>query len=227
MTVDLQFHPYRGLTPDPAEATREAMAVARRGQVPIVEIFYSLQGEGVRTGQATVFVRLAGCNCDCWFCDTDFRVHEEHTIDSLLDEIAVKGGDCRWVCLTGGEPTVHDLRPLCDALHECGCSVQIETNGILPRPDWRIDHITVSPKIHEGARLDSWYFANAAEFKHVIDDADDVALALDLAKSHDRPVYLQPNSLNAASAELCVAAVKANPARCRLSLQTHKVLNIR
>jgi hypothetical protein len=66
--------PYRGATQDPAGATREAMAVVKDGRFPLVEIFYSLQGEGLRTGQATVFVRFAGCNLACDFCDTDFRV---------------------------------------------------------------------------------------------------------------------------------------------------------
>jgi organic radical activating enzyme len=218
---------YQGLTPDPVGATREAMEVARGGRVPIAELFYSLQGEGLRTGQATVFVRMAGCNCDCWFCDTDFRVREEHTVQSLLDRVNVLGEGCRWVCLTGGEPTIHDLRAFCVALHGDGYRIQVETNGALPRPDWRLDHITVSPKIHEGARLDPWYLSNATEFKHVIDVPKDIDLALELSRRHVLPVLLQPNALNPAATALCVEAIKANPARFRLSLQTHKVLGLR
>ena len=76
MLTEVEAKAYCGATPDPAAATREAMSLARSGQIPLVEVFYSLQGEGLRTGQATVFVRLAGCNCDCWFCDTDFRIRE-------------------------------------------------------------------------------------------------------------------------------------------------------
>jgi len=218
--------PYLGLTPHPPDATRDAMEIAKRGMLPLVEVFYSLQGEGLRTGQATVFVRFAGCNCDCWFCDTDFRVRESVAIDTLLETIADIGGDCRWVCLTGGEPTIHDLAPLCGKLHDCGYRIQVETNGSRPRPSWELDHITVSPKVHEGARLDPWYFKNATEFKHVIDDQYDIELATDLAAKHDKSLYLQPNSHNPAAATLCIDAVKREPHRFRLSLQTHKLLSI-
>ena len=79
MMQTISGKPYLGATPDPAEATREAMAVVKAGRLPVVEIFYSLQGEGGRTGQATVFVRFAGCNLACEFCDTDFRVKETYT----------------------------------------------------------------------------------------------------------------------------------------------------
>ncbi len=223
-----QFKPYQGATPDPAAATREAMAHARAGQIPLVEAFYSLQGEGMRTGQATVFVRMAGCNCDCWFCDTDFRTKELHTVDSLLAEIAGLAPECRWVCLTGGEPTIHDgLTPLCDALHARGYHVQAETNGSRPQPTWRLDQITVSPKIRQGARLDPWYLEHATEFKHVIDDDQDLELALSLAARHDKPVFLQPNALNGDAAQMCIDTIKQHPERLRLSLQTHKLLSIR
>ena len=174
-----------------------------------------------------MFVRLAGCNCDYWFCDTDFRVRDEHTVDSLMETIAEVGGNCRWVCLTGGEPTIHDLSALCERLHADGYRIQIETNGSLPRADWHLDHITVSPKVHEGARLDAWYFEHATEFKHVVDDAEDVDLALELSAKHQLPISLQPNSLNPEADSLCVEAIKARPQRLRLSLQTHKVLGLR
>lgn len=218
---------YQGATPDPAEATREAIRAARGGHIPLVEIFYSLQGEGLRAGQATIFVRVAGCNCDCWFCDTDFRLREALEVEDVLQEVRRIGGDCRWVCLTGGEPAIHDLAPLCAELHELGYRIQMETNGSLARPGWGIDHITVSPKVRQGARLDPWYLANADEFKYVVSDSEDLAFALSHAKAHGKPCLLQPNSLHSASAELCIDAVKGHPGLFRLSLQTHKYLDIR
>ncbi len=218
---------YRGATPDPKAATREAVGVLRRGLVPIVEIFYSLQGEGARAGQATVFVRVAGCTLQCSFCDTDFRVRREMTVGEIVDEVA--GHGCPWVCLTGGEPTMYDLQPLCDRLHAAGLRIQVETNGQHPRPDWGLDHITVSPKEGEGGRLDPWYLEHAAEFKYVVDGPEDVARAA-ANPAAGRPggplLYLQPNALNPDAARLCVEAVKADPARFRLSLQTHKYLRI-
>lgn len=227
MMETISGKPYAGATPDPAGATREAMGVVRAGLLPVVEVFYSLQGEGLRTGQATVFVRLAGCNLACEFCDTDFRVKRTYSVGALADEVAQIGGECRWVCLTGGEPTIHDLQTLCDALHARGYSVQMETNGTRPRPAWGLDHVTVSPKQPQGGRLHPWYEAHASEFKYVVDDGADLARALDGARSHGRTTFVQPNALNPDAVALCIGAVQAHPALLRLSLQTHKLLQIR
>ena len=218
---------YAGATPDPAEATREAMAAAKEGRLPLVEVFYSLQGEGLRTGQATVFVRFAGCNLACEFCDTDFRVKKTYTVAELAAEIARIGGLCRWVCFTGGEPTIHDLQGLCDRLHEAGYRLQMETNGTRPQPEWGINHVTASPKQPQGGRLHPWYEVNAAEFKYVVDDAADLARALAGAAQHGRTTFVQPNALNPEAVALCIDAVQAHPERLRLSLQTHKFLQIR
>jgi organic radical activating enzyme len=218
---------YRGETPNPRAATKEAVTVVRRGLIPIVEIFYSLQGEGGRVGQPTVFVRTAGCSLACSFCDTDFRVRREMTVDDIVAEVL--SYDCPWVCLTGGEPTLFDLQTLCDRLHAEGLKIQTETNGMHPRPSWNLDHITVSPKETEGGRLEPWYFDNATEFKYVIDTAEDVerALANPTAGYSGGPaLYLQPNALNPDAVRLCIEAVKAHPRRLRLSLQTHKLLQI-
>lgn len=226
-TVTTPLRVYRGETPDPREATRAAIAVIRRGKLPIAEIFYSLQGEGFRAGQATVFVRVAGCTLACGFCDTDFRVRREMSVDEVVNEALSYG--CPWVCLTGGEPTMYDLQPLCDRLHAAGLLLQVETNGQHPRPLWGLDHITVSPKETEGGRLDRWYLEHATEFKVVVDGPEDVerALAYSTPGMPGGPLlFLQPNALNADAVGLCIAAVKEHPGRLRLSLQTHKLLNI-
>ena len=227
MMQTISGKPYLGATPDPAEATREAMAVVKAGRLPVVEIFYSLQGEGGRTGQATVFVRFAGCNLACEFCDTDFRVKETYTPEELADVVAQIGGECRWVCFTGGEPTIHELQPICDLLHARGYQLQMETNGTRPRPAWGVDHVTVSPKQPQGGRLHPWYEANAFEFKYVVDDDTDLARALEGVRKHGRTTFVQPNALNPAAVALCVEAVQAYPTLLRLSLQTHKFLQIR
>ncbi len=224
-TVPLKI--YQGETPDPQEATREATAVFRRGLIPIVEIFYSLQGEGGRVGQPTVFIRTAGCSLACSFCDTDFRVRREMTVEAIVDEAL--SYHCPWVCLTGGEPTLYQLQPLCDALHAAGLRLQVETNGQHPRPDWRLNHITVSPKESEGGRLHPWYLENATEFKYVVDAPEDVERALanpNAGYPNGPTLYLQPNALNPSAVRLCIDAVLAHPTRLRLSLQTHKILTI-
>ena len=218
---------YQGQTPDPQAATRAAVAVFRRGLIPLVEIFYSLQGEGRRAGQATVFVRTAGCSLACSFCDTDFRVRRERSVEEVLAEAT--GFGCPWVCLTGGEPTLFDLQALCDRFHEAGIRLQVETNGQHPRPSWNLDHITVSPKESEGGKLHPWYLEHATEFKYVIDSPEDLhrALANPTAGHSGGPaLFIQPNALNPAAVALCIDAVMAHPNRLRLSLQTHKLLQI-
>ena len=219
---------YQGQTPSPKDATRDAVAVLRRGLLPVSEIFYSLQGEGARTGQATVFVRIAGCSLACSFCDTDFRVQREMSVAEVVDE--VRGYGSPWVCLTGGEPTLYnEVGALCDALHTAGHRLQVETNGMFARPEWRFEHITVSPKESEGGTLDPWYFDHATEFKYVIDDAADLARALanPAAGTPGGPLlFIQPNALNPDAVARCIAAVQAHPTRLRLSLQTHKLLQI-
>ena len=224
MKTSVGLKVYRGATPDPAAATRDAVAVLRRGLLPIVEIFYSLQGEGGRTGQATVFVRVAGCSLACSFCDTDFRVRREMTVDEVVTEVLAFG--CPWVCLTGGEPTLYDLQGLCAGLHKAGLKIQVETNGQHPRPEWGLDYVTVSPKESEGGRLHPWYLTGATEFKVVVDDLSDVERAAGYPLPEGIALYLQPNALNPSATRLCVEAVKANPGRFRLSLQTHKLLEI-
>ena len=82
--MSLPLPTYQGQTPDPQAATKDAVAVWKAGRIPLVEIFYSLQGEGGRVGQATVFVRLAGCSLACSFCDTDFRVRRELSVAEIV-----------------------------------------------------------------------------------------------------------------------------------------------
>ena len=103
----------------------------------------------------------------------------------------------------------------------------METNGTRPRPEWGVDHVTVSPKQPQGGRLHPWYEANAREFKYVVDDDADLARALEGTRKHGRTTFVQPNALNPAAVALCVEAVRAYPALLRLSLQTHKFLQIR
>lgn len=149
------------------------------------------------------------------------------TVEEVVEEVRQYG--CPWVCLTGGEPTLYNIKPLCDALHNAGFLLQMETNGQHPRPDWKIDHITVSPKESEGGHLADWYRENAAEFKVVIDTPEDIERARRYADPSlpDAPLlYLQPNALNPEAVRLCIDAIKAEPARFRLSLQTHKLLDI-
>ena len=107
------------------------------------DIFYSLQGEGRNTGRAAIFIRFAGCNLKCPFCDTDFAQYEEMSDEDILNRI--KSYPSHFVVLTGGEPSLQVDRQLVDLLHKHGYELAMETNGTHPIVDG-IDWITCSPK---------------------------------------------------------------------------------
>lgn len=120
---------------------------------PVAEIFYSLQGEGHFVGYPMMFLRLAGCSVlDCSIrkeCDeAPWKATERLT----LDQIVTRADTSRIVCITGGEPTDHDLLPLVATLKERGHRVHLETSGVRSVEGWPLDWLTVSPK-HDPASL--------------------------------------------------------------------------
>ncbi len=177
----------------------------------INEIFYSLQGEGFYTGTPAVFIRMSGCNCSCTFCDTDHTRFIEMTVDDIVK--SVRRFPARHVVITGGEPTLQLERTLVDALKADGRYVAIETNGSNDVPD-NVDWVTCSPKdLPVRAR-------HIDELKVVYLGHDVEALADRYPAPH---LFLQPCSC--ANIPETIGYVKEHP-RWRLSLQTHKVLNI-
>jgi organic radical activating enzyme len=110
---------------------------------PIAETFYSLKGEGAWTGVPMFFIRLAGCNLKCDFCDTDYHQYGELSADDLI-ALALKH-PAKKVVITGGEPTIYDLKPLVTALKAQDFKVHLETNGTNPLPTY-FDWVAVSPK---------------------------------------------------------------------------------
>ena len=115
----------------------------------INDIFYSLQGEGYNTGRAAVFIRFAGCNLRCSFCDTEFDTYREMTDEEIIT--AIKDYPARFVVLTGGEPTLQVDEAFVDLLHQHGFEVAMESNGTRPAPK-NLDWLTVSPKLCRGER---------------------------------------------------------------------------
>jgi 7-carboxy-7-deazaguanine synthase len=188
----------------------------------LAEIFYSVQGEGTWTGTPAVFVRLAGCNLACDFCDTDYALRFTATIPEIVARVRDTGGACPTVILTGGEPLAQTAAPqLIAALRADGRRVHIETNGTidveLPPDVW----LTVSPK----ERLHSAMAARANEAKLIVDGR--VPLEWVEAFPALTPIVLQPEGNKPANVELALEAAKRRPDRFRLSLQTHKFIGIR
>lgn len=132
---------------NPRRAPEEAS-----GALWVQEVFYTLQGEGPFIGRPAVFVRLAGCNLACWFCDTEFESStwrpELPELLTAVEAAIPAGARCDLVVLTGGEPLRQAVGPLLAALLDAGFRVQIETNGTLwtPLPDDPRVSLVVSPK---------------------------------------------------------------------------------
>lgn len=184
------------------------------------EIFYSLQGEGFFTGTPAVFVRFAGCNLSCPFCDTAHHTYIEMTEAEIAAEVDKYG--CRHVVVTGGEPAMQLTPSLIRRFHDNGKFVQMETNGSIAPPEG-IDWVTCSPK---GSPL-------------ATDCVDELKLLYhgtgqDLSKYDTvaaRVRFLQPcdtgdTTRNADILHATIEAIKSDP-RWRLSLQTHKLINIK
>lgn len=187
----------------------------------LAEIFYSIQGEGAFTGTPAVFVRLAGCNLSCDFCDTDYSLKFFASVDQVVARVREAGGDCPMVILTGGEPLAQsESLALIDALRRDGRRVHIESNGTiyteLPSDVW----LCVSPK----ERVDARMIARANELKLIVDERVPEEW---LARANDtQAVLLQPEGNKPKNVALALDFIKAHPRRLRLSLQTHKLIGV-
>lgn len=190
---------------------------------PLVEIFKSLQGEGRNTGRPVVFVRFAGCNLKCPWCDTDVSPRFESTLEELLSEI--RSFNLKSVIFTGGEPSlVKGIPELVEALKEDGFWIGVETNGTVD-PGWFafVDYLAVSPK--RGANL-------------AVDRADEVRVVAEDEKIYEfceklrekisaTDYYVSPcdhdGQIDFATAKSVLSKLQG----WSLSVQLHKILGFR
>lgn len=190
----------------------------------INEIFQSLQGEGANTGLPAVFVRTSGCNLRCRFCDTDHRHHSPMTAAEIVAEVAKYPAPL--VVLTGGEPALQVDAPLVEALHGTGKTVAIETNGTLPLPHG-IDWVTLSPKdLFSGGDTMPCLLTRCDELK-VVYTGQDLTHYDSIEARHRflQPCYVADPEQRQRNVAATVDAVLSTPG-WRLSLQTHRILNI-
>jgi 7-carboxy-7-deazaguanine synthase len=201
----------------------------------ITEIFPSIQGEGLRSGEPTIFIRLTGCNLRCAFCDTKYAWDggEDYPLDQILGAVKKiqRKYPADWVCLTGGEPQIQPIETLVKRLKISGFKVQVETNGTLFRP-LGVDWWTLSPK-PETYEFAQEFTAKANEVKLVVSKE----LTLDVIRNlRDKfpsrtPILLQPQSQTKWSTEkglkLLEHAMKGGLKNIRFCVQLHKYIGVR
>lgn len=195
--------------------------------LPIVETFHSLQGEGAWIGTNAFFIRLAGCDVGCPWCDTkiswNMKRHPQIAIADLVKQaIAVKPAI---VVITGGEPLMHDLTELTAELKAQGLRVHLETSGSHPFSG-NFDWVTFSPKRFKPPHASIYERVN--ELKIVVKDASDLIWAEQNAEKVAINVmkYLQAEWETASSKDLVLQYVLSHANWC-VSIQTHKLLGVR
>ena len=193
----------------------------------VIEIFDSVQGEGVNLGKQCTFIRLAGCNLSCPWCDTN--VNPDRT--EILDELEIFGRvHHRLVVITGGEPTLYDLMPLLSILHDNGKKVWIETNGTLPLNQYEglFQGVSCSPKPEAGFKIVPDNAPFISEIKLVVDESVTADLVkLFVSRYPNAILWLQPEAFNFEVSVGCAQELlKVNP-RVRLGIQAHKVWEVR
>jgi organic radical activating enzyme len=194
---------------------------------PIMESFYTIQGEGHYSGRPAYFIRTGGCDVGCVWCDVkeswDAKNHPDTQLDQLLQE--VKGSPTEFVVLTGGEPAMYDISALVNGLKVQGKEVAIETSGCYALKG-DVDWYCFSPKKFKPPVEEA--YIKADELKVVIYHKSDFAWAEGHAAKlkGDCKLYLQPEwSKEAQILPNVIEYVKQNP-KWNISLQTHKYMNI-
>ena len=196
-------------------------------ELPLVEKFFSIQGEGFHAGKAAYFVRIGGCDIGCRWCDTPFSwdpvLHPMVQTDEILTHVIESGSDS--VVVTGGEPFMWDLAYLCSGLRKNNIRTFVETSGAYPLSgEW--EWICLSPKKQRPPRHEVYDAAD--ELKVIIENEDDFTWAEKNRRLVSRKclLYLQPEWSNFGEIiSDIVGYVKKNPA-WRISLQMHKYMQI-
>ena len=196
-------------------------------KLPLMEDFYTIQGEGFYQGHAAYFIRLGGCDVGCAWCDVkeswDASAHPKILVSTMAQRARASGA--KIVVVTGGEPAMYDLWSLTEALKSAGLQTNIETSGAYPitgKWDW----ICFSPKKFKVP--DPSVYDTADELKVIVYNKSDFNWAEEFAQKvrPDCKLFLQPEwSKEKKMTPFIIDYVKRNP-KWRISLQVHKYINI-
>lgn len=195
-------------------------------QLPLMEAFRTIQGEGAHTGKASYFLRIGGCDVGCHWCDVKESWDAAlHPMTSLQDIVDLPEENDNMVVITGGEPLMWNMDTLTQSLKAKGKAIHLETSGAWPvSGSW--DWICLSPKKTK-TPLPEWYRL-ANELKVIVYNQDDLKWAQKHAEmvSTDCELFLQPEwSKREAVLPMVVDFIESNP-EWRLSLQTHKYIGL-
>ncbi len=202
------------------------IAVEKGLMLPLMEEFYTIQGEGFHTGTAAYFVRIGGCDVGCHWCDVKESWNAESHPPTAIGQIVENAKKfANTVVVTGGEPLMWNMNPITQTLHSQNISIHIETSGAYPLTG-KWDWICLSPKKN---KLPTQTVYNAAnELKVIIHNRHDFVFAEEQAQkvNPNAILFLQPewSKKDEITAQI-VDYVMQNP-KWRISLQTHKFLNI-
>jgi 7-carboxy-7-deazaguanine synthase len=192
-------------------------------KLKVVEIFYSIQGEGANTGMPAIFIRLSGCNLKCWYCDTEWHKHIEMSISDIL--LQIEQYPCKNIIWTGGEPTLQltdEILSHFSSYYQC-----IETNGTNPVPS-RIDYISCSPKV--APEILKRHFSFIDEIRYPLNKEEKLPMIEELPTAKNyyiSPLFLGDENrrmdLNQENIDYCIDYILHNPG-WKLSIQLHKLL---
>lgn len=185
----------------------------------VSEIFYSIAGEGSLVGLPMIFIRLAGCNLRCDYCDSKYTWEDgrEMSWQDIYDEIV--DFPCRNVCITGGEPYLQNLTLLTQLIKESYSFISIETNGTIYQPT-NADLVVISPKTIVDGNFQPEN--NNIEFKYVITSEKSFG---HIRLNNKYPIWIQPVDNNPEIIKLCIAKIlDEGRSNWRLSLQIQKIV---
>ncbi|QCX32876.1 7-carboxy-7-deazaguanine synthase QueE [Caloramator sp. E03] len=190
----------------------------------IAEIFNSVQGEGSYLGCPASFIRLSGCNLHCSWCDTDFSLKYIMTAEEIIDKIKYEK-----VIITGGEPTIYDLKPLLLELKKRSKVTMLETNGTNPTDDIRhlLDWIVCSPKPEKNWTINERCIFD--ELKYVVDGQfnPDKHIPKAIKEKYKDRIWLQPESSNLILRAKEAFDFSMNDNALRVGLQLHKIIDVK
>lgn len=202
----------------------------------VIEIFKSIDGEGIRAGFPVTFIRLAGCNLRCSYCDTKYSYDEESAKEMTFEEIhaEVYRMGCKKITLTGGEPLIHeDVDKLIDRLLHRGFQVNIETNGsvdISPYLKYKTAIITMDYKCPSSGMESQMILGNIGALrsqdvlKFVVGNKEDLDICRNICSNTKAQVFISPIFNRITPKEIVEYILEHNMLNCRVQVQLHKII---